>query len=475
SERPPGRFFTLQGTAAVISEEIATVSSAEIPRWVAIARYDEQGQPGAAKPVVRGTDDGMYSIAGASAVQRGDHVLVTWLTYTYSDNAPIRAFTTILSADGLTPKSGRHLLTRSAAPQRAPAFVAGANEAMVAWQQLDGIYAARITADGRQLDGPGIKLSEGRLTHVPAVAYHDGRYAIAFGQGLSDDQWEVVVRFVTSDGTLLADTVRIPVGPWMGEVAMASGGGSLVLVYSDEGVALRATRIHAAGTYDPPVAVLDYAGFRLDPQISFNGTQFLIAWIETYIDWDWFYQHAISGRRMTPELQFAEAAPHALVTFGFGRHHDEPSLTSDGKDWFLAWTIATSPYDPNPPSDDKKQVRLARITPDGNADSLLGTALTRGFGAEIAWTGSRLAAAWKDDTIGTPLLVSRLTSALAIEGAQILDPHATVYEERQVALGRWGSGWAAVYPMIGGAETGYVPRVLATVEGRGKGKFRAIR
>ncbi|HEX6097540.1 MAG TPA: hypothetical protein VF432_14525 [Thermoanaerobaculia bacterium] len=457
--RPPGRFFTLRGAAAVIDEEVVELSGAEIPRWVQVATYDEQGRPGMSRRVLQGTPDGREAIAGASAVQRGDDVLIAWLTYSSQDNSPIRMYTRLASADTLAPRSERRVLTRSAAPQRAPSFVAGETEALAAWKQLDGIYAARVTSDGRPLDGPGIRLSEGVLSHPPAAAYHGGRYAVAFGQPVSDQQWEVVVRFISPAGGLLPETIRIPVARWMGHVALASGGGSLVLVWTDEGQPLRATRIYAGGTYDPPVAVVEAGGLLEDPVISFNGTHFLLAWTDVYLDWDILYRTGILARRMTPELQFADTEPRTLVSFGWTRNVAEPSLASNGSAWFLTWTSTANAQ--------TQQVRAARIAADGTAED--SRALTHGFGAEIAWTGTQLVVAWKDDA----LYVAPLTEVLG--APRILDPSPMVYEDRQVSLTRWGSSWAAAYPLVGGVEVGHVPRVVVTVEGRSARKVRAIR
>lgn len=454
--RPPGRFFTLRGAAAVVDEEYAELSGAEIPRFLGVATYDAQGRPAAARRVLQGTEDGRQVIGGAAAVQRGDDLLIAWLTYAYEDNAPVRMLTRLASAETLTPKGERRELTRSAAPQRAPAIAPGETEAVVAWQQLDGVYAARVTSDGRHLDGPGIRLSDGLATHPPAAAYHDGRYAVAFGQAIDDDRWEVVVRFVSPAGGLLPETVRIPVSRWMGHVALASGGGSLVLVWTDEDEPLRATRIHAGGTYDPPVAVAAAWVGAAEPLLSFNGTHFLIAWTDIVLDWDILYRVGISGRRMTPGLHFADSEPRTLVSFGTVRSDDEPSLASNGSDWFVTWTHMLDGGD--------RQVRLARIAADGTADA--GSALVRGFGAEIAWTGTQLVLAWKDDA----LYVAPLTG-----GTRVLDANPLVYEERQVSLTRWGSSWAAAYPVVLGGGAGHVPRVLVTVDGRVGRKVRAVR
>jgi hypothetical protein len=454
--RPPGRFFTLRGAAAVIDEEVVELSGAEIPRWLQVATYDEQGRPAASRRVLQGTEDGRQAIVGAAAVQNGGDVLIAWLTYSYQDNAPVRLFTRLASADTLAPKGERRVLTRSAAPQRAPSIAPGETEALVAWKQLDGVYAARVTSDGRRLDGPGIRLSEGGYAHPPAAAFHDGRYAVAFGHSIDEDHWEVVVRFISPAGGLLPETVRIPVSRWMGNVAMASGGGSLVLVWTDEAEPLRATRIHAGGTYDPPVTVAaDWVG-STEPLLSFNGTHFLIAWTDIALDWDIFYLLGISGRRMTPDLHFADSEPRTLVSYGTVRGEDEPSLTSNGNDWFVTWTHMT---------DGENQVRMARVAADGTADD--GMVLTRGSGAEIAWTGTQLVLAWKDDA----LYVAPLNGGTR----RVLDPNPMVYEERQVSLTRWGSSWAAAYPLVLGGGAGHVPRVLVTLDGRSARKVRAVR
>ena len=465
-DRPPGRFFTLDGAAAVIDQDHDPVSSASIPRYVEVVPYNAQGDFSDGKRILQATEDGMHNVAGASAVQRGDDVLVAWVTYHYGTSSRFRVFTVLASANTLMAKTEPRLLTRSATAQRFPSIASGANEALVTWSDDGDVYAGRVTSDGRQLDGAGLKLNERFVLHPPSAVLHEGRYAIAFTQWIGQQHAEVVIRFVSPLTGLSPDIVRIPAGEGQ-EVRLASGGGSLIVVWRDEG--LHATRIHDT-TYDPPVEVFPRWNAH-DPVVSFNGTHFLIAWVDTYVDYDWFYDHAISGRRMTPELQFADAEPRTLVTFGFSRDHDEPALASNGTDWFLTWTNSASPYHGSP-ADEKQQVRIARIAPDGTADNILGTALARGFGAELAWTGSKLMMTWKDDALGNPLFVASVDHAST---PRTLDPSAMIYEGSQTSITRWRDGWAAAYPIVGGSDVGHVPRVFVTFEGPAKPKRRVLR
>ena len=466
-ERPPGNFFTLRGAAATIDEDHAPVSGAEIPRWVHVVPFDAAGRPGSGKRLLRATDDGYHAVAGAAAVQRGEHVLAAWVTYR-GNGSGMRIFTTIASAFTLETMIPPQLLTRSAAAQRNPAIAAGHAEAVVAWTQPDGIYAGRVTADGRPLDGPGVRLTSVQTSHPPAVAYHDGRYAVAYGQFVSEQLSEVVVHFFSPSAGLLAETIRIPVTRWDGAVALGSGGGALVLLYTSDNDLL-ATRLHAAGTFDPPVPVIENALVE-DPLIVWNGTQFLAAWTDVHLDWDIVYYRAVSGRRMSADLQFADAEPLTLASLGLTWQPHEPSLASNGSEWFLTWTgeVQQQPV-----------VRIQRIAADGSVADVRGGALASGFGSEIVWNGRRLAVAWKDTAAGNPLLIAPLTpDALGIDrdGQRTLDPNTMIYDgSRQVSLTRWGSGWAAVYPSIAGAAEGHVPRVYATLEARVKGKVRAIR
>ena len=460
--RPRGRFFTLNGAAAVIDQDYAPVSGWEIPLYVGVVAYDAQGRFGDPRRVLQATADGRTDVGGASAAQRGDDLLVAWLTNHSASSSPYRLFTAVASADTLAVKTEPRLLTYSAAAQRAPSVATGEHEALVAWSQDDGVYTGRITPDGRQLDGAGIKLNTNWVVHPPSAVRHDGRYAIAFAENVDDDHNNVVVRFVSPEGVLSADSVRFPTGRWEGKVTLASGGGSLVAIWGDGG--LYATRIHGT-TFDPPVEVVPNWAGAADPVVSFNGTHFLIAWVDTYLDWDVLYQMGISGRRMTPDLQFADAAPRELASFGYSRGHAEPALASNGSEWFLAWTHLT-------PTDDRKQVRIARIAADGTTDNRLGNAVARGFGAELAWTGSKLMMTWKDDAPGNPLIVAAVED---VASPRTLDPSALIYEASQASITRWRNNWVAAYPLVGGVDVGHVPRVLVTFEGRMKPKLRAIR
>lgn len=425
-ERPPGAPFALRGRAAIAGGDVLEV-----------APFDEQGYAGAREHVLDATPDGYHVLGSISALQSDGHVLFAWVTYHYATNSQFRLQASVADPDTLTPDTPTFDLTRAAMAQATPAIAAGATESLVAWTEPDGIFAARINDAGEHLDARGIRITEGFPMHPPRVAFHDGRYVIAFAETDA-----IVLRYVTPGGTLLPDSVRIPmeVDPW--RVVLASGGGTLLVAWSDGQI--HATRVHPSGTFDPPVVVSAGAEhFAVDPAIAWNGTEFLIAWVQQYeFDRTWF-RRKLLARRVTPELALAGSLTAVADTPSDGI--GVPAAASDGTGWFVAWPELYS-----------LEVRVKRL---GDTAS---TIVDRGFVPELTWTGKTLYVAYRPES---GVLAVRPVAGEGVEQtiAGIPKPDDSWYGElEQIGVAARNGRWVAVYTRIGAAAEGFVPRVFAT-------------
>ncbi|HEV7241999.1 MAG TPA: hypothetical protein VGQ36_22400 [Thermoanaerobaculia bacterium] len=436
-ERPPGAPFALRGRAAIAGGDVPTHTGPDTQRAIEVAPFDSQGYAGARERVLDATPDGYHVLGSISALQSDGHVLFAWVTYHSATNPQFRLLASVADPDTLTPDTPTFDLTRSATMQSTPAIAAGATESLVAWTETDGIYAARINDAGEHLDGRGIRITDTFPNHSPRVVLHDGRYAIAFAETNA-----IVIRYVTPDGALLPESVRIPleVDPW--RVVLASGGGTLLVAWSDGEI--HATRVHPSGTIDPPVVVsVGAERFAVDPAVAWNGTEFLVAWVRTYeFDRSW-YRPEILTRRVTPELALSGSLT-AMVS-GPQSQIGVPAVASDGTDWFVAWHDLYS-----------MEVRAKRV---GDTAS---TFVGRGFVPELTWTGKTLYVAYRPE-LGA--LAVRPVAGAGVE--QNIDGTAKTIdlwygEVEQIGIAARNGRWVAAYTRIGNAAEGFVPRVFAT-------------
>ena len=433
--RPAGDVLQLRETAA-----IARVNE----KTIVVTPFDEDGHATAARIPIATLEAGS-AFGRIAALRNGERLLVVWAK-TQPTNR-FRLLGRLVHASSLQPQTETFEVTLSAPPQFDPAIAAGATESLIAWQEPDGIYAARIDDAGRGMDGRGLRLSESTRAGQPRVVFHDGRYAIAF----TEDS-ELVIRFVTPAGVVLPDVLRVPkyVSP---RVALASGGGTLVVAWSDSRDVF-ITREHPSLTLDPPVLVSQESDLdAIEPAVSWNGTHFLIAWAGTY-DFDRAYvRSTLIARRVTPELAFA-GSPVSLQRYGV----EAPAIASDGKDWLIAWQSL--------PDYEGPAISRMRITSDGVAQDE--TIVARGFAPQLVWTGNSMLLAYRPKNAAlTVMPVGGDGTAETIPGT------ALPVSGDQLGI-TWRNGrWIAVYPRIGDESVGFVARVFAAIAG--KRKVRAIR
>ena len=366
---PGGRLFSLRGRAALASAEGARNTIVDL----SVSVFDEQGHAIEQKPLFKATDREDAQVWSIAAIQKGDDVLIAWTAEHWNSD---RLFARVVSAGSLEPKGERVPLTTSADGQLNPAIAVGDTEVLVVWEERGEVYASRITFDGRRLDGTGIRLST-NWARRPRVVFHEGRYAVAFLQSDGIEYEHLTVRFISPRDGLLPEIVRTNIRS-AESLALASGGGMLV-AFSTVNRNVLATRIHPAGTADPDVLVAHRDGaYPRYPSASWNGSHFLVAWIDSSVTDD-VWRATISGRRVTTNL----GIDGDVLALADGKEVDPfetPGLASNGGEWFLAWSR-------------ENQVRLARIAADGSVVSELPA--LHGSAPQLTFAGRQLVLAAK--------------------------------------------------------------------------------
>jgi len=121
---------------------------------------------------------------------------------------------------------------------------------------------------------------------------------------------------------------------------MATGGGTTLLVWDDLRGGDRdvfATRLDAnRAPLDPvPIAIARGRGDQTLPQVAWNGTHFLVAWLSQESAAGW-YRNEPRAVRITPQGSIVDTTPIAMPV-----EADSLAMASDGAD-FLVTTTGTS-------------------------------------------------------------------------------------------------------------------------------------
>jgi hypothetical protein len=178
---------------------------------------------------------------------------------------------------------------------------------------------------------------------------------------------------------------------------MATGGGTTLVVWDDLRGGDRdvfATRLDQNGApLDPvPIAIARGSGDQTAPQVAWNGTHFLVAWLSQESSAGW-YRNEPRAVRITPQGSIVDTTPLSLPA-----EADSLALASDGADWLLAT------YGTTAGNSDIRGWRIggsgALLTPSG--PTLIPATYFVYYGMGLAWANNTWLVIWSqnDDVVG---------------------------------------------------------------------------
>ncbi|HYD42634.1 MAG TPA: hypothetical protein VEB43_17530 [Anaeromyxobacter sp.] len=205
-------------------------------------------------------------------------------------------YATVIAATGEVGSPSGVRVSSAANREIRPAIAHDAGRWLVVWQDSrasgdhdDGIYAARVDADGTVLDPVGFVVADGLAREAnPAVAGCGGRWIVAWEDFRSGEGTDVYAARVTADGAV-PDPPGIPVGvgPYgQGAPAVGCAGGTALVAWQSRPAgatmprgALVGARVGAEG------AVLDATPLPISdrsaggqPAVGAGEGAFLVAW-----------------------------------------------------------------------------------------------------------------------------------------------------------------------------------------------------
>ncbi len=331
----------------------------------------------------------------------GTNFWVTWSDYRsgteYGDiyAARVTPQGTVLDTSGIPVSSVR-------GDQYNSAVAFGGTNLLVTWEDYRNnpyepdVYAARVTPAGTVLDPQGIlaTLAIG-WQEYPAVAFDGANFLVSWANGRSDSTRAVYAARVTPQGAVLDSTViAISTNPgWHSDPAIAFDGVNYLVTWMDYRNGsygdIYATRVSPQGTVlDPsgiPVSTETYD--QLYPTIAFDGTNYLVTWMDdrggsTY---------DIYAARVTPAGTVLDSS--GILVSAAADYQSYPAVAFGGANYLVTWMDyrGGSDYD----------IYAARVTPGGSVLDTAGIAVSADTNDQlypaVAFDGADFLLSWTDD------------------------------------------------------------------------------
>jgi hypothetical protein len=213
---------------------------------------------------------------------------------------------------------------------------------LVAWEDERGsysdVYCSRVTTDGSVLDPSGKPVSTAaNLQKAPVAAFDGTNYLLVWQDFRDATNFKIYGARVTQAGVVL-DATGIPISIqncYQYAPGIAFDGTNYLVAWMDHRIDvyydIYAARVSPAGT------VLDTAGFVISdaantqryPAIASNGTNCLAVWDDARNSAD------IYGARVTPAGAVLDSA--GLAVYEAPGQQLTPKLAFDGTDWLVVW------------------------------------------------------------------------------------------------------------------------------------------
>jgi hypothetical protein len=218
----------------------------------------------------------------------GSQFLVTW---TDARNGTFDIYGARVTSGGAVLDGGGAPISNAAGDQTGSSVAAGSDGFMVSWTDTRSgdkdVYVARVTANFTVLDPAGVKISQNTgVDEVAGGLTHDGTsYLLAWDLPLSNGTVGTVV--LTSLNDQAVPTTSNPVlnsGTGANTPRIARRGNGSALVWRDNSVGpsvmLRRLDAQRAPIDAQPITLSNGVEAHERPAISYDGTNYLVAWFE---------------------------------------------------------------------------------------------------------------------------------------------------------------------------------------------------
>jgi hypothetical protein len=339
----------------------------------------------------------------------GTNYLVVWFDFRYG--ICVHIYGSRVSQAGIVLDPEGIAISTASNTQQFPSVAFDGTNYFVVWQDrsnaYDDIFGARVTQAGTVLDPHGIPIST--ATHgqrIPSVAFDETNYLVVwfdYRSGFPD----IYGTRVTQAGTVLDsnDFVISTVVNYQENPTISFDGTNYLVVwidYRNDSADIYGTRISQDGTVLDPdaIAISTVINNQLYPAIVFDGINYLVVWEDASGDTSDIY-----GTRVTQAGIVLDTNGIAISTAANNQQY--PSVSFDGINYLVVWIDYRN---------DSADIYGTRITqagtilePNGFAIS---TATNNQLYPDIAFDGINYLVVWEDIRSGAhDIYGARVTQA----------------------------------------------------------------
>lgn len=209
------------------------------------------------------------------------------------------------------------------------------------------VYCARIDREGHLLDSAGIHVATVTFDNLqyycnatPAVAYNGTNYLVVFQDRRNSVETDIYGARVTPSGTIL-DPDGIPISTAQGyqrHPCVASNGSDFLVVWQDLRTGtpdIYGARVDQNGIVQEPdgIVICNATCSQVFPSIASDGTDYFAAWQDARDSTS--TQYDIYGARIRTDGILLDT--NGIAVFVDTAQQTEPSLVSDGTNYFVVW------------------------------------------------------------------------------------------------------------------------------------------
>ncbi len=231
----------------------------------------------------------------------------------------------------------------AAGDQAAPCIATDDTTAFVVWyDRRNGttfdIYGARVDEAGNILDPAGILIAHGSsYDPYPAVGFDGTSYLVVWGYAPESGQYDIYGMRVSKQGALLDAepfVISDATGSQMSPSIAFDGTNYLVVWYDSRGgsydiygsrVAQDGTVLNTAG-----IAISTATENQMNPDVSFDGTNYLVVWEDERTDTLDIYASRIAQNGIVLD-------PAGIEISGATDEQNRPSIDFDGTNYLVVW------------------------------------------------------------------------------------------------------------------------------------------
>lgn len=309
--------------------------------------------------------------------------------------------------------------------QRFPTVAAGGGQFFVVWGDLrtgvSDLYGSRVTSSGTVTDTTGLLVATAASrTLAASVAFNGSYYFVAFADSRTDGNYNIYYVRVTTTGSVLdasgaviSEAANFQVAP-----QIVWNGSQFLVVWMDRrsGVDynIYGARLSSTGTLldSAGIAISTQAGDESFPAPAWNGTNYFVAWMDKRGG----SVNDIYGARVSTAGAVLDASGIAVST-ATGEQF-RPDVASDGSNYLVVWGDQRSGA-----NDD---IYGARVDSSGTlldaSGVAISTAANKQQAAQVIWTGSEYFVIWADSRLGSTtsdVYAQRLSSTATLVSTEI--------------------------------------------------------